>query len=58
MNEIKFKRLFSEFSIKGLALKNRIVFLPHYHGLTSITGLPTEEENTYYIERAKGGVGL
>ncbi|NQT65977.1 MAG: FAD-dependent oxidoreductase [Actinobacteria bacterium] len=58
MNEIKFKRLFSEFSIKGLTLKNRIVFLPHTHGLVSITGLSTEEENAYYIERAKGGVGL
>jgi 2,4-dienoyl-CoA reductase-like NADH-dependent reductase (Old Yellow Enzyme family) len=58
MNKIKFERLFSEFNIKNLSLKNRIVFLPHYTALGSIMGLPSEEEIYYYAERAKGGAGL
>ena len=48
MNKIKFKRLFSEFNIKDLTLKNRIVWLPHYTGLSSIKSLPSEEEIYYY----------
>lgn len=58
MTKIKFKKLFSEFNIKNLTLQNRIVFLPHYNGLGSITSLPTEEDADYYAERAKGGAGL
>lgn len=58
MDKIKFEKLFSEFKIKNLILKNRIVFLPHYNGLSSITSLPTEEDKYYYAERAKGGAGL
>jgi len=58
MNKIRFKKLFSEFQIKDLILKNRTVFLPHYTGLGSINGLPTKEIINYYKERAKGGTGL
>ena len=48
-------KLLSAFKIKKVFLKNRIVFLPHYHGLSSIDGLPTQIEIDYYVERAKGG---
>ena len=51
-------KLLSAFKIKKVFLKNRIVFLPHYHGLSSIDGLPTQIEIDYYVERAKGGAGL
>jgi len=55
---MKFERLFSQFNIKNLVLKNRIVFLPHYTALGTIDGSPSEEEAYYYVERSKGGVGL
>jgi len=58
MSQIKFEKLFSEFKIKDLALRNRIVFLPHATHLGSVYGLPTKEELYYYAERAKGGAGL
>lgn len=57
MEELKFLKLFSEFKIKNIILKNRIVWLPHYTALSSMDGLPTEKEIYYYAERAKGGVG-
>ena len=58
MSQVKFEKLFSEFKIKDLTLRNRIVFLPHWTSLPSIRGLPTEEELYYYAERAKGGAAL
>jgi len=58
MEDLKFTKLFSEFKINKVSLNNRITFLPHYHGLGSIEGLPTQVEIDYYAERAKGGVGL
>ena len=58
MEDLKITKLFSGFKIKKVSLKNRIVFLPHYHGLSSIEGLPTQLEIDYYVERAKGGAGL
>jgi 2,4-dienoyl-CoA reductase-like NADH-dependent reductase (Old Yellow Enzyme family)/thioredoxin reductase len=54
----KFDRLFSEFRIRDLELRNRIVFLPHYTAFAEVTSLPSETETYYYTERAKGGVGL
>lgn len=57
-SKLKFDRLFSEFSIRNLHLRNRIVFLPHYTAFAEVTSLPSEVETYYYTERAKGGVGL
>jgi len=53
-----FEKLFSEFKIKNVLLRNRIVFLPHYTALATMDGTPSEKEIYYYTERAKGGVGL
>jgi len=53
----EFGKLFSSFNIGKVKLKNRIVFLPHWPGL-SRDGLPTERTIYYYVERAKGGTGL
>ncbi len=57
-SNLQFDRLFSEFYIKNLRLKNRIVFLPHYTAYAEVTSLPSEVETYYYTERAKGGAGL
>ena len=56
--ELKFDLFFSNFKLGPVALKNRIVFLPHYTGLATMESLPSEREIFYYAERAKGGAGL
>jgi 2,4-dienoyl-CoA reductase-like NADH-dependent reductase (Old Yellow Enzyme family) len=58
MNKIKLDKLFSEFKIRNLTLRNRIVFLAHWTALSTIEGRSSEEETYYYAERAKGGAGL
>ena len=58
MDKLEFPKLFSEFKIKNITLKNRFAFSPHYHALSSIESLPTQIEIDYYAERAKGGTGL
>ena len=53
-----FSGILSPFAIKGLELKNRVVFLPHEMYYGSEDHLPTKKQRFYYEERAKGGVGL
>ena len=57
-NKTDFSRLLSPFSIKGVELKNRVVFLPHEPYYGSEDHLPTKKHQVYYEERARGGVGL
>ncbi len=54
----QFRLLFSPYQIQGIELKNRIVFLPHFTGLATNDGVPTDSHVHYFAERAKGGVGL
>ncbi len=53
-----FQNLLTPFQIKGVELKNRVVFLPHEMYYGSEDHLPTKKQKYYYEERAKGGVGL
>lgn len=53
-----FKKLFKPINIRGVDIKNRIVFLPHLTLYASADHLPTERDVYYYRERAKGGAGL
>ena len=53
-----FPHLFSPFSIGGVALRNRMVFQPHFTALGSLEGMPTNDLAAYHEERARGGVGL
>ncbi|HOJ92726.1 MAG TPA: FAD-dependent oxidoreductase [Dictyoglomaceae bacterium] len=55
---IGFKRLFEPISIRGVDIRNRVVFLPHLTLYASASHSPTERDVYYYRERAKGGVGL
>ena len=57
-NKTNFSQLLSPFSIKGVELKNRVVFLPHEPYYGSEDHLPTEKHQFYYEERARGGVAL
>ena len=49
--------LFAPFSLKGLALPNRIVMAPMTRSF-SPGGIPTAEVAAYYRRRAEGGTGL
>ncbi|MCL5110591.1 MAG: NADH:flavin oxidoreductase [Chloroflexi bacterium] len=51
-------RLFSSFTIKGLALKNRLVMAPMATNLADEAGHPSAAQIEHYRERVAGGVGL
>ena len=53
-----FQKLFTPVTIKGVEIKNRVVFLPHETHFGSEDHLPTKQQLYYYRERARGGVGL
>lgn len=53
-----FARLFSPISIRGVEIRNRIVFQPHFTALAGRDGLPSDAQVAYQEERARGGVGL
>ncbi len=43
---------------RGLELRNRVVFQPHFTSLGRRDGFPSEDHVAYHRERARGGVGL
>lgn len=49
--------LFTQFSIKNLKLRNRIVSTSHEPAYSE-DGLPKDRYRAYHVEKAKGGVGL
>ena len=54
-----FQKLFEPVSIGNVRIRNRIAMAPMgIVGLTTPQGYPTQRAIDYYIERAKGGVGL
>jgi 2,4-dienoyl-CoA reductase-like NADH-dependent reductase (Old Yellow Enzyme family) len=53
-----FERLFSPLSIGNVALKNRIVFQPHFTALGNLDGLGSDDLIAYHEARARGGAGL
>ena len=54
----RFDRLFSPFKIGGLHVKNRIVMAAMGTNFGTEDGTVSERSIRYYVERAKGGVGL
>jgi len=54
----QFPLLFSPFRIRGVELRNRFVFQPHFTALGTVEGQPTDAHVAYHEERARGGVGL
>jgi 2,4-dienoyl-CoA reductase-like NADH-dependent reductase (Old Yellow Enzyme family)/thioredoxin reductase len=53
-----FPHLFSEGQIGNFEIKNRIVMLPMARQFQGFNGEVTQKTIDYYVERAKGGVGL
>lgn len=56
MNE--FPLLTSPLTIRGMELRNRFVFQPHFTALGESGGAPSDDHRAYYEERAAGGAGL
>ncbi|WP_457935459.1 oxidoreductase [Mesorhizobium sp. 10J20-29] len=50
--------LLSSFALRGVALRNRLVFQPHFTALGHLDGMPSDDLRAYHEERARGGVGL
>lgn len=53
-----FPHLFSPLRIRGVEVRNRFVFQPHFNALADVHGMPTEDSTAYLEERAWGGAGL
>lgn len=53
-----FPSLFSTVRIRGVEIKNRFVFQPHFNALPDVHGMPTPDLHAYHEERAWGGAGL
>ncbi len=58
MNDRRLMRLFSPLTIRGIVLKNRIVMPPMGTRYSTYHGAVTPRLIDYYVERARGGVGL
>ncbi|HBW35967.1 NADH:flavin oxidoreductase [Desulfosporosinus sp. BICA1-9] len=54
----KFKNLMSPLKIGPVELKNRVVLAPMNETMSGYQGQATEEMNSYFAARAKGGTGL
>jgi 2,4-dienoyl-CoA reductase-like NADH-dependent reductase (Old Yellow Enzyme family) len=50
--------MFSPLAIRGVLLRNRTVFQPHFTALGHPDGTPSDAHVAYHEERARGGVGL
>lgn len=55
---IRFKALFKPLSVKGISIRNRIVFPPMNTNFAEADGSVNERFTKYYVERGKGGAGL
>lgn len=55
---MKYDMLFSPMKIGNVEVKNRIVMAPMCMGFGQFNGRVTKTMEDYYVERAKGGVGL
>ncbi|HEY6632219.1 MAG TPA: FAD-dependent oxidoreductase [Rhizobiaceae bacterium] len=53
-----FERLFSPYTIGKVALRNRVVFQPHFTALGNLDGMGSDELIAYHERRARGGTGL
>ena len=53
-----YAHLFAPIEIGSMRLRNRIVMSPMETQYGSLSGSPTQRTIDYYVERARGGVGL
>ena len=53
-----FPHLLSPLRVRGIEIRNRFVFQPHFNCLADVHGMPTPDLTAYLEERAWGGAGL
>jgi 2,4-dienoyl-CoA reductase-like NADH-dependent reductase (Old Yellow Enzyme family) len=53
-----FPHLFSPLRLRGVEVRNRFVFQPHFNALGDVQGMSTDALTAYHEERAWGGAGL
>ncbi len=53
-----YSHLFKAFKVKELILPNRIVMAPMGNNFSGLEGIVTPRTTAYYLERARGGVGM
>ena len=51
-------KLFSEFTIGSMTMKNRTFMAPMSLGYGNPGGVPGKEQQAYWLARAKGGVEI
>jgi len=51
-------KLFTPFTLKGIALKNRVIKSATLENMATLEGLPTDETRLFYERLARGGTGL
>lgn len=54
----QFTKLFTPITIRGVTVKNRVVFLPHLTLYANPDHRASRRDEYYYRERARGGAGL
>ncbi|MBW1781609.1 MAG: FAD-dependent oxidoreductase [Deltaproteobacteria bacterium] len=55
---MSYSHLFKTFTVKGLVIPNRTVMAPMGNNLSGREGIVTPRTTAYYLERARGGVGM
>ncbi|UCG05612.1 MAG: FAD-dependent oxidoreductase [Desulfobacterales bacterium] len=53
-----YSRLFESFKVRNLVIPNRILMAPMGNNLSGADGIVTPRTRAYYLERARGGVGM
>lgn len=53
-----YSHLFKAFKVRELVIPNRIVMAPMGNNLSGLEGIVTPRTTAYYLERARGGVGM
>jgi 2,4-dienoyl-CoA reductase-like NADH-dependent reductase (Old Yellow Enzyme family) len=51
-------KLFTPFTLKGIALKNRVIKSATLENMATLEGLPTDKTRLFYERLAQGGTGL
>ena len=57
-NDMPYSRLFKPFKVRNLVIPNRILMAAMGNNLSGTDGMLTPRTRAYYLERARGGVGM
>ena len=58
MRSMPYSHLFKSFKVRNLVIPNRILMAAMGNNLSGTGGMVTPRTRAYYLERARGGVGM